>query len=49
MVDTAVSDEAVKDGRTIRDLGISPTALEAILPTYLTRFRAHGQFERRNA
>jgi uncharacterized protein YbjT (DUF2867 family) len=29
---------------TLRDLGIAPTALEAILPTYLDRFRPGGRF-----
>lgn len=49
-IDNAVSDEAVQEGRTLRDLGIAPTAPEAILPTYLSRFRVRGQFsEKRNA
>ena len=30
---------------TFADLGIEPTALEAILPSYLWRFRKTGQFE----
>ncbi len=30
---------------TLADLGIAPTALEAILPSYLWRFRKTGQFE----
>jgi NADH dehydrogenase len=29
----------------LRDLGIVPTAAEAILPSYLWRFRKHGEFE----
>ncbi len=29
---------------TLRDLGIAPTALEPILPTYLDRFRPGGRF-----
>jgi hypothetical protein len=29
----------------LRDLGIAPTSAEAILPSYLWRFRKHGQFE----
>jgi NADH dehydrogenase len=29
---------------TLADLGITPTALEVILPTYLDRFRRHGRF-----
>jgi NADH dehydrogenase len=31
---------------TLRDLGIAPTALAAILPTYLDRFRPGGRFAR---
>jgi NADH dehydrogenase len=30
---------------TLADLGIAPTALEPVLPTYLWRFRKTGQFE----
>ncbi|MCZ6745085.1 MAG: NAD-dependent epimerase/dehydratase family protein, partial [Alphaproteobacteria bacterium] len=29
----------------LADLGITPTACEIILPTYLDRFRRHGRFE----
>ncbi|MBE7219752.1 MAG: hypothetical protein INR64_14865, partial [Caulobacteraceae bacterium] len=28
----------------LRDLGVEPTAMEAVLPTYLWRFRSGGQF-----
>ena len=39
-------DNVVSDGAlTLRDLGIVPTAAEAILPSYLWRFRKTGQFE----
>jgi NADH dehydrogenase len=31
---------------TLHDLGLAPTALEAILPTYLDRFRPGGRFAR---
>ena len=31
-------------GRTLEGLGIDPTALEIVLPTYLTRFRERGEF-----
>lgn len=43
--DSVVSDAAIADGRTLEGLGITPTAPEAILPSYLTRFRKRGQFE----
>jgi NADH dehydrogenase len=40
------SDNVVHDGVPgIADLGIAPVALEAIVPSYLWRFRAKGQFE----
>jgi NADH dehydrogenase len=39
-------DNVVSEGAlTLRDLGIAPTAAEAILPSYLWRFRKHGEFE----
>lgn len=40
-------DNIVSDGaRTIADLGVtSPESIEAIVPSYLWRFRPHGQFE----
>jgi NADH dehydrogenase len=39
-------DNVVADGAlALRDLGIVPTACEAILPSYLWRFRKTGQFE----
>lgn len=43
--DNVVSDAATKEGRTFEGLGIQPTAMEAIVPAYLTRFRKTGQFE----
>ncbi|MBV8801217.1 MAG: complex I NDUFA9 subunit family protein, partial [Alphaproteobacteria bacterium] len=33
------------DALTLKDLGIDPDSLEAVLPTYLWRFRKKGQFE----
>jgi uncharacterized protein YbjT (DUF2867 family) len=39
--DNVVSDSAL----TLRDLGIVPEAAEAILPSYLWRFRKTGEFE----
>jgi NADH dehydrogenase len=45
-IDNVVSEAAQKEGRTIAGLGIAPTSLEAILESYLYRFRLHGQFDR---
>ncbi len=42
--DNVVSDEALAEGRTLAGLGITPTAIEAIVPSYLYRFRKAGQF-----
>jgi NADH dehydrogenase len=39
-------DNVVADGqRGFDDLGIEPTAMEAVLPEYLWRFRSSGQYE----
>jgi uncharacterized protein YbjT (DUF2867 family) len=48
-VDNVVSDEARKAGLTLQGLGITPDSMEAILPTYLWRFRKTGQFARNTA
>lgn len=42
--DNVVSEAAEAEGRTITALGIVPTALEAVVPGYLWRFRKAGQF-----
>lgn len=42
--DNIVSAGAVRDRRTLEGLGIVPTAMRAILPSYLWRFRKAGQF-----
>jgi NADH dehydrogenase len=34
-----------EDAKTLADLGVTPTALEAILPEYLWRFRPSGQYD----
>lgn len=47
--DNVVSEAAQAEGRTLEGLGVSLTALELVLPTYLYRFRKSGQFERANA
>jgi uncharacterized protein YbjT (DUF2867 family) len=48
-VDNVVSDAAKAAGLTLQGLGITPDSLEAIAPQYLWRFRAAGQFQRKNA
>jgi uncharacterized protein YbjT (DUF2867 family) len=47
--DNVVSPEAAQQGRTFAALGIDPAGFEAIVPTYLWRFRKTGQFRRRPA
>ena len=46
--DNVVSEEAVKEARTLGALGIEPRALEAIVPPYLVRFRPKGEFSLRS-
>jgi uncharacterized protein YbjT (DUF2867 family) len=43
--DNVVSPEAEAEGRTLTALGIAPTAMEVIVPSYLWRFRKTGQFK----
>ena len=43
--DNVVSAEAEAEGRTLRALGVQPQAAEAIIPSYLIRFRRTGQYE----
>lgn len=47
--DNAVSDVAVKQKRTLNAFGITPTTMDAILPTYMWRFRRQGQFDKAEA
>jgi uncharacterized protein YbjT (DUF2867 family) len=44
--DNVVSKEAEAEGRTLSGMGITPTLVEAILPTYLVRYRPQGQYTR---
>lgn len=44
--DNVVSDTAQSEQRTLAGMGIEATTLEAILPSYLVRFRPAGQFTR---
>jgi NADH dehydrogenase len=47
--DNVVSDAAKSAGLTLEGLGIAADSLEAIAPQYLWRFRATGQFQKKNA
>jgi uncharacterized protein YbjT (DUF2867 family) len=44
--DNVVSEAAVAEGRTLQGLGIEPTSMAAVVPSYLWRFRKAGQFRR---
>src|SRR6202171_2425504 len=44
--DNVVSKAAERDNRTLKGLGIVPISLEAVVPSYLWRFRKAGQFSR---
>lgn len=44
--DNVVSDAARSEGRTFEAIGIEPILVEAILPSYLVRYRQQGQFTR---
>ncbi|HMF23760.1 MAG TPA: complex I NDUFA9 subunit family protein [Pseudolabrys sp.] len=43
-VDNVVSERAKVEGRTLQGLSIDPEPIEAIVPSYLWRFRKTGQF-----
>jgi len=43
--DSIVSDAAKRENRTLEGIGIIPESIEAIVPTYLWRFRKTGQFK----
>jgi uncharacterized protein YbjT (DUF2867 family) len=47
--DNLVSEAAQKSKRTLEGLGIKPTSVETIVPSYLFRFRKAGQFDREKA
>ena len=42
--DNVVSEAARAEGRTLEGMGIQPVLAEAILPSYLVRYRQQGQF-----
>jgi NADH dehydrogenase len=46
--DNVVSDEAVREQRTLEGLGIKPMLMEAVLPSYLWRYRKAGQYSNSN-
>jgi uncharacterized protein YbjT (DUF2867 family) len=48
-VDNVVSEAARSEGRTLEGLGLVPHSIEAIVPSYLWRFRKTGQFHGRVA
>ncbi|KAF2988795.1 complex I NDUFA9 subunit family protein (plasmid) [Methylocystis sp. MJC1] len=43
--DNVVSESAKAEGRTFAGLGIQPEAIEAIVPSYLFRYRKTGQYQ----
>jgi NADH dehydrogenase len=43
--DNVVSEAAIAEHRTLKELGIVPASVEAIVPSYLWRFRRTGQFQ----
>jgi hypothetical protein len=43
--DNVVSAEAEGERRVLSSLGVVPQAAEAIIPSYLARFRRTGQYE----
>ena len=47
--DNIVSNSATAEKRTLQGLGIEPEPIEAIVPSYLWRFRKTGQFRSRAA
>ena len=48
-IDNVVSAAAIADKRTFAGIGIEPEPIEAIVPSYLWRFRKAGQFRSRVA
>ncbi|WP_246735983.1 complex I NDUFA9 subunit family protein [Enterovirga aerilata] len=47
--DNVVSEGARAEARTLEGIGMTPRAMEAIVPAYLTRFRKTGQFDLKRA
>ncbi|SMD17010.1 complex I NDUFA9 subunit family protein [Rhizobium sp. RU36D] len=42
--DNVVSQAAIAEGLTLEGMGITPSLMESILPSYLVQYRPHGQF-----
>ncbi len=42
--DNVVSSGAIAEGLTLEGMGITPSLMESILPSYLVQYRPHGQF-----
>lgn len=42
--DNVVSQDAIRDGRTLEGMGIRPTLLSSVIPSYLVQYRPQGQF-----
>jgi Predicted nucleoside-diphosphate-sugar epimerases len=43
--DNVVSEEAGAEERTLKGIGLEPTAYDGVIPAYLERFRRAGEFE----
>jgi NADH dehydrogenase len=48
-IDNVVSEQAKQEKRTLGAFGVQPTAMDAILESYLWRFMKNGQFDRQTA
>ncbi len=44
--DNIVSAGAIRQKRTLEGIGVTPRTMASVLPSYLVRFRPHGQFSR---
>lgn len=46
-LDNVVSEAAIEGKRTLEGMGVKPRSMQSVLPSYLVRFRPHGQFTRK--